>query len=71
MAGKYDSFYRDDIERMINDQAMKAMEEPKFGSGDNVDRINSQVAMYNLGIRQMAKFMIAALSKLGSEETHE
>ena len=70
MANKYESFYRDDIERMINDQAVKAMEEPKFGSGDNVDRINSQVAMYNLGIRQMAKFMIAALGRM-NEEPHE
>ena len=71
MANKYESFYRDDIERMINDQALKTMEEPKFSNSDSVSWINSQVAMYNLGIQQMAKAMIAALGKMGSEESHE
>ena len=75
--GKYDSFYREDIERMINDQALKTMLSPvrkmntvQQNETDGFERVNDRIAQYNEGVRALAMVLVNELSRMG-EETHE
>lgn len=77
MANKYESFYRDDIERMINDQALKTMLSPvrkmntvQQNETDGFERVNDRIAQYNEGVRALAMVLVNELSRMG-EETHE
>lgn len=76
--GKYDSFYREDIERMINDQALKTMLSPvrkmntvQQNETESFERVNDRIAQYNEGVRAFAMVLISELGRMGSEESHE
>lgn len=75
--GKYDSFYRDDLERMINDQALKTMLSPvrkmntvQQNETESFERVNDRIAQYNEGVRVFAMVLISELGRM-NEETHE
>lgn len=81
MANKYDSFYLDDLERMIREKAMQNMSKPiigvRFYDGEKAgfwDRNelayrNSMTASKNDGIMTLADVLIRELYRL-SEERH-
>ena len=75
--GKYDSFYRDDLERMINDQALKTMLSPvrkmntvQQNETESFERVNDRIAQYNEGVRALAMVLVNELNRMG-EESHE
>ena len=77
MANKYESFYRDDLERMINDQALKTMLSPvrkmntvQQNETESFERVNDRIAQYNEGVRVFSMVLISELSRMG-EESHE
>ena len=77
MANKYESFYRDDIERMINDQALKTMLSPvrkmntvQQNETESFERVNDRIAQYNEGVRALAMVLVNELSRMG-EESHD
>ena len=77
MANKYESFYREDIERMINDQALKTMLSPvrkmntvQQNETESFERVNDRIAQYNEGVRALAMVLVNELSRMG-EESHE
>lgn len=72
MAGKYDSFYRDDIERMIRETALECMMDPLMdgkkidGTGMTIVEIqhrNSLIAMNNAGVKDLADRLIERLNE--------
>ena len=78
MMGKYDSFYREDIERMIRETALECMMEPALngkkidGMGMTIVEIqhrNSLIAMNNAGVKDLADRLISRLNE--PEEEHE
>lgn len=83
MANKYDSFYLDDLERMIREKAMQYMSKPflgvRYDDGKNsgfYDREelayrNGMIASKNDGVLTLADVLIRELYRLSEERSKE
>lgn len=75
MANEYKSFYRKDLEEIINKSAIAIMMQPqKTFIGDQAQKVeslqqlNDRIAHFNDGVRSLAIYLAHALEKEGEDD---